>query len=93
MKTTISLINGKQEFVWGEVLKIHRIGEYEIVEFIGVFNGKREEGVSFHVYIAGKDTSHSFGSLDSALVGAIAYKHEGPNHRADQYFCKMVEME
>lgn len=30
-------------------------------------------------------------SLDAALAGCIAYKHEGPNHRADVYFIRVIE--
>jgi hypothetical protein len=84
----VTLVDGtKDEFVWGNVVKNHAVGEYNIIEFV------RDGEHLFHAYIGGKDTNHSFTSLDAALVGVIAYKYEGGNHRADRYFTKMVGME
>jgi len=36
-----------------------------------------------------ENLSESWNSLDAALAGVIAYKHEGGNHHADWYFMKM----
>ncbi|PWQ83672.1 hypothetical protein DKX15_22430 [Enterococcus faecium] len=47
---------------------------------------------TFHPFIDGNDTNHSFNSFDAALAGAIAYRAEGPNHHADGYFMKMIEI-
>lgn len=88
-------------FHWGPVVAAHRIGDYMIVEFHPMVmegnhgTGKYEaEKVEFHAYVLSEnswqDTCHGFESLDSAIVGVIAYKHEGANHRADRYFMKML---
>jgi hypothetical protein len=83
-------------FTWGRLVKVHRIGDYQVVEF-NPEKSEREPGeypyedtTEYHPYVAGVDTMWSFGSMDAALVGAIAYKNEGANSRAAQYFCKMV---
>lgn len=40
--------------------------------------------------VAYTDTNHSFHTLDEALAGAIAYRQEGCNHRADGYFIRSM---
>ncbi len=62
--------NRPRAFTWGTVLKVHDIGPYTIVEF-----QHREEGVAFHVYVDGKDTSNSTSTLESGLIYAIARKN------------------
>jgi len=75
-----------KEYTWGEVIKVHCIGEYQIVEAI------RERGgeTHFHGYINYRDTNTSYSSLDSALVGCIGIKYEGGNGKAAMYFNKMI---
>ena len=79
----------EKEFTWGNVIKIHCIGEYQIVEYID----KRDKKTYYHGYINYIDTNHSYLSLDSALIGCIGYKHEGGNGRAAMYFEKMIGLE
>lgn len=76
----------EQEYHWGEVVKIHCVGEYQIVEAI------KDQKMHYHGYINYKDTNTSYYSLDSALVGCIGRKHEGGNGKAAMYFCKMIGM-
>ena len=76
----------EKEFTWGNVIKIHCIGEYQIVEYID----KRDKKTYYHGYINYSDTNHSYLSLDSALIGCIGYKHEGGNGKAAMYFEKMI---
>lgn len=77
-----------KEYTWGDVVNVHCIGEYQIVEAIG----KRDEEVQWHGYINYRDTNTSYSSLDSALVGCIGIKYEGGNGKAAMYFCRMVDM-
>lgn len=77
-----------EEYTWGEVVKVHCIGEYQIVEAIG----KRDGEVQWHGYINYRDTNTGYSSLDSALVGCIGIKYEGGNGKAAMYFCRMVDM-
>ena len=77
-----------KEYTWGEVVKVHCIGEYQIVEAIG----KRDGEVHWHGYINYRDTNTGYSSLDSALVGCIGIKYEGGNGKAAMYFCRMVDM-
>lgn len=94
MKATTDLNKVKQgqPFTWGEVIRIHTIGEYDIVEFYRWDEkGKADTtDISFHCYLNGKSVSQSWSSLDEALVGLIAYKHEGPNSKAATYFMRML---
>ena len=78
-----------KEYTWGNVVNVHCIGEYQIVEAIG----KRDKETQWHGYINYRDTNTSYSSLDSALVGCIGIKYEGGNGRAAMYFCKMIGME
>lgn len=77
-----------KEYSWGNVVKIHCIGEYQIVEAIGKTDGETQ----WHGYINYRDTNTSYSSLDSALVGCIGIKYEGGNGRAAMYFCRMIDM-
>lgn len=79
----------EKEFTWGNVIKIHCIGEYQIVEYID----KRDKKTFYHGYINYNDINRSYLSLDSALIGCIGYKHEGGNGRAAMYFEKMIGSE
>lgn len=75
-----------KEYTWGDVVNVHCIGEYQIVEAIG----KRDRKVQWHGYIDYCDTNRGYYSLDSALVGCIGIKYEGANGKAAMYFEKMV---
>lgn len=88
--------DGKR-FSWGPVDAIHRIGEYAVVEYREDTSNFRQPEVwarhgrtVFHPYIDGRDTHRSYLTLDSALVGAIAIKREGPNGQAADYFDRMT---
>ena len=75
------------EYHWGRVLKIHCVGNYQIVEAM------KDDKSHWHGYIDYKDTNIYYTSLDSALVGCIGRKYEGANGRAAMYFYKMVGIE
>ena len=85
----------KQDFSWGEVIKVHTVGEYLIFEFIDGYelkeHGKKE--ISFHAFINYQNVSRSYNSLDSCLVGTLAYKYDGANSQADKFFSRMVKMD
>ena len=76
------------EYPWGKVIKVHCIGEYQIVEFIE----NNESKTHYHGYMNYNDTNTSYNSLDSALIGCIGIKYEGGNGKAAMYFCRMVDM-
>ncbi len=76
----------EKEFTWGNVIKIHCIGEYQVVENVR----KKENKTYYHGYINYHDTNNSYSSLDSALIGCIGYKYEGGNGKAAMYFDKMI---
>ena len=86
------------KFVWGPIEKVHNIGEYLIIEYHPeIFRkccgtGKHHKHTEFHPYIKGVDTSRAYDTLDKALVGAIATKHEGCNSHAADYFTLMIGM-
>lgn len=85
-------------FPWGEVIADHAIGPYTIREFHPF--ERREKGsigpgvdkskAHFHGYVNGADACCTWLTLDEALAGCIAYRAEGPNHRADEYFIRMI---
>ncbi|MDF2950556.1 MAG: hypothetical protein K0S18_139 [Anaerocolumna sp.] len=59
----------EQEFVWGEVIKTHCIGEYQIMEFKPEH---KEDAISYHGYINFEDTNTTHCSIESALISLIA---------------------
>ena len=79
----------EEEFSWGRVVKIHCIGEYQIVEYVD----RRDHTTRYHGYINYTDASNSYSSLDAALVGCVGCKHEGRGGRAAMYFEKMIGLE
>lgn len=55
-------------FTWGRVVQVLDLGPYSFVEHA------RDDGVSYAVYVDGKDTHTSAGTLDGAILIAIARK-------------------
>jgi len=99
--TDLVLLKEGHPFTWGEVIKIHEIGEYAIVEYrrweadnVRILVGQADtDNVMFSCYIDGNSLSKSTDSLDSALANCIAYKHEGMSSHAEEYFMKMIKEE
>jgi len=96
--TDLNELRNRKPFTWGEIVTIHEIAAYAIVEyhpFIYKNNcGTGEidyKAIEFHSYVDGKGTACSAESLDSALAYCIAYKYEGANTRASAYFMKMIK--
>jgi len=80
--TDLNLVrDNPQRFTWGNVISIMDVGRYTFINFEP--NCDRQEAVdvsdetrfAFHIYIDGKDSSHSAGSLDQALVLAISLRN------------------
>lgn len=103
---------GPDRFTWGRVEAVHQINGYVIIEYTpnvpGSYNAfelkerEMEEGRrSFHPWVDGKDTGHSFSSLDRALLGCVAWRadvrHGGynraANSRAVTYMARLIELE
>jgi hypothetical protein len=108
MRTKPTIAAHLEAWPWGPVLQVHEIGTYAIVEFTHA-NPDRGSEVSFHPFLQLErsgdewhDTGHSYGSLDKALVAAIAWKYEdraddprqwrstAANSQAAMYFMRMI---
>jgi hypothetical protein len=89
-----------ERFTWGEYIAAHDIGPYQIVEYYPwavrgceVLSGlPNYDQRRYHGYILGKSTSHGWDTLDAALAGLIAYRQEGPNSQAGNYFIRMLRV-
>jgi hypothetical protein len=85
-----------QKFPWGRVVNTHTIGDYEIVEYYswiykdGGKTRQTEDATMFHPYHQGKDLCVSYSSLEESMIGMVAWKYEGGNSRAAQYFFRMI---
>ena len=86
-------------FTWGPVVKIHSVGEFQIVEYSPeIFVNSRGTGKydasnsGFSIYRNWKSEGISENSLDGALIQAIAKKHDGANSQAGHYFALMVKL-
>lgn len=84
-------------FTWGPVVKVHKIGDIQIVEYrndlSNMSNCTRPEEHGMHMfsgYLNNKSTSHSYRTLDSAIVGTIAIKRRGLNSQAAVHFDLMT---
>lgn len=96
-RTSLQAPDGR-DFPWGPIQQVHQIGRYQVVEFLSDVVGFTGADLSehgkphFHPYVDGKDTSRSFGTLEEAVVHAIAVAHDpaGANTRAATYFARMV---
>ena len=90
--TKLNKIRDGFPFTWGELIKIHTIGEYDIIEYFDKDeDGKTTITIQFHLYVFNEDTCRSYDSLDEALLGAIAYKYEGSNcHHLVEYIKRML---
>lgn len=78
-------------YTWGNIIKIHNIGDYSIVEYEGEDDGG---GLSFAPYTNGKDLKISFATLEKALIYTIAYKHDEVSaDAATKMFMRMIEAE
>lgn len=90
-----------ESFPWGKVVAVHRIGNYQIVEHVRrQFHGETDEDfaahlaehpTAFHPHIGGDIVSRSYPTLDMALVGVIAFRHDGGD-RAVEYVARMLDM-
>jgi hypothetical protein len=77
----------KTRFVWGRIVKVHTVGEYQIIEYVDRHSNKNR----FSGYINYDDLCRSYESLDAALAGVIAIKYEGLNGKADRYFMTVLK--
>jgi hypothetical protein len=83
-----------KEFGWlGQIIKIHVIGPYDIVEMWqkpASNNKDKNTYKSFSICIDGKNKGRGYDTLDAALAGCIAIRHDGDNTKADEYFIRGI---
>lgn len=81
----------------GPVVAVHAIGEYAFLEYKEKVHapnpdaGTIKDNSCFSIFVDGDSIGRGASSLDSAMVTAIAYKHDGCNTRADAYFMLMIK--
>lgn len=88
----------KSNFTWGKLIKLHEIGDYTIGEYHPRITKGCElthkinyDEKEYHCWINDEDINISADTLDNALILAIAYKHDGCNSHAGEYFIKMIK--
>lgn len=85
-------------YLHGEVIALHQVLAYDFVEFRpwalrgGVPDPSvvQGNGLAFRAYCEGEEIPVSFDSLEEAMVGAVAYRLDGPESQASRYFFRMV---
>lgn len=70
--TDLALIEIGYPFAYGEVIKIHKISDFSIVEA-----READEEVMFYVYTNVNEALYRYKNLDEAIVVAIALKYDG----------------
>jgi hypothetical protein len=90
----LTIAKATEDTAWlGDVIKVHVIGPYDVVEYWQKPASNSEDRNvyrAFSTYIDGRRTGRSFSSLDEALVGCVALRHDGINTRADGYFIRSI---
>jgi transcriptional regulator with XRE-family HTH domain len=83
-------------FPWGPIDRVINFERYTFVQYrfdksSMASSDYSDHGSTFYqAYVDGRNTSHSFSTLDEAVVFAVAYRAEGPNTQAATYFMKMI---
>ena len=95
--TNLAKLKNGATFTWGKVVQFFNIGPYTILQYnpwkaegCEIFVDEPSDEFEYHVWIDEKDTSRGYHSLESAIVGAIAYKYDGTNSQAGEFFERMV---
>lgn len=108
-RITVTSAPRPQNFTWGEVVTTHVIGDdYQIVEYIPAQAGNESDedydpSPQFSVFVRGArgtswDTGHSYSTLDTAVIAAIAWRAEmrtsgangAANSQAVHYISEML---
>lgn len=83
----------EDDYSWlGMVIGIDRFGPYTIVTYKErELNSEQFTGrILYGVYNEKNNDTMCYASYDAALAGAIAYRNEGCNHHADEYFIRSL---
>lgn len=82
--TDLALIEIGYPFKFGEVIKIHKISDFSIVE-------AKEAGqdVLFYVYTNGKEAMYMYKNLDEAIAVAISLKYTSSISAAKYFMISM----
>lgn len=77
---------------WGEVKKIHKISNIQIIEYLskGFSNEESNNKIGFSIYLDYKSTSTGASNLDSAILSALAIKYGDSN--SSYYASKVLGM-
>jgi hypothetical protein len=96
--TNLDQLKNKAEYTWGNIIKIHEMPDYAIIEYhpwivkgVTVTRIGNEDKIMYAGYVKGKCINETWNTFDDAIIGCIAYKYEGPNHMAEYYFTKMIK--
>lgn len=82
-----------QIYTWGEIVNIHEVGPYQIVEYFPNYlnlNMSRPNHAMFHVYVDKKDASRGSYTLEGALLIAIGVKNKCVE--AARYAAKVLDV-
>ena len=95
--TNLNKVKDGTPFTWGEITKFYEIGPYTIAAYhprkikgVTLSHETDYDEVAYHGWIDGKSCGSHWDSLDAAMAGCIACRHEGCNHYADGYFMRML---
>jgi hypothetical protein len=84
MKTNYSMTDAQKDFGhFGTVEKVHKLGEYVVVEYTD------KEG---NLCFGPVKTNYTWHTLEEAIVHAIAHKYDGPVTQANEYFIRAIRM-
>ncbi len=86
-------------FVWGEIVRIEDIGDFTVatvrdwkVDGCTVLVGQASDRITFFGWIGGRSASRSWNTMEGALAGLMAIKHDGVNSQAGDMFVRMLRI-
>lgn len=74
---------------YGHVIERWDIGDYAVAKV--KFNSSVPDIYGYFVFIDGNLSDRYYVSLEHALIGMVAIKHDGSDTKADSYFFKMIK--
>ncbi len=93
---------GWKSYTWGEILNVHRLGNYAVLEYKATHGSDTGE-IYFHPILwtdqykqyhndnfYWDDTNTSYPTLEEAIIGVIGRKFDGLNSQAAGYFSRMI---
>lgn len=90
VSTNLQEIRAGGAFPMGKIHSLETIGEYTVATVLP-YDTLQTLMPFYYGWVGDTFDPRRYESIEAALAGCIAFKHEGEPHRADRYFLRMVQ--